>query len=776
MALSDLPICREGAMRVVDLGIATCVVVAWFAIAPLPAEAQPVSSWPHTITEPGASVVVYQPQAISWPDHNRLTARAAIAVTPTGQTQPILGTIEVSLATKTDAQSGIVELSDPSLVATHFPALDTAQAAALQAKIGAALPHLKTRPVPLDAVLLSLGRLPASEVAVNNDPPVIFYANRPASLVVFDGEPVMAPIGKTGLTFAVNTNWDVFAENGTWYLLNNGIWLSAPAATGPYTPVMALPAAFNALPDDASFGAVRKYVPPHAPPSPDQVPTIFVSTKPAEIIVIAGPPQFTPVSGTSLLRVTNTGNSLFFDPALGRFYVLFSGRWFAASGLDGPWSFATDKLPPDFALIPAGSKEAAVLPSVPGTVPAEEAVLKAQIPTTSTLARTGTILTVNYSGAPQFAPIPGTQILYAVNTDSQVLKIGNKYYACEDGAWFVAATPTGPWALADSLPPAIATIPPASPFYNVTYVQVYSATPTTVTYGYTAGYLMGFVSAGVLVYGTGYYYPPVILPGPVPIFYPYPYTYAANVWYNSATGAWARGGTVWGPYGAASAGRYYNPTTGGWAQGAAVYGPYGGAGAWSAYNPHTDTYAHGSAVWGGGSGTANASFYNPRYGVSGTTNQNVNPYGRWGSSTVTGPNKTVNTQSRSNAQGSAGSFSSSTGAAGAGYHSRVTGNSGGVAKGANGDVYAGRDGNVYQHTDSGWSKWNNGGWTPVQPPANRSNNFGANEAGRWRSSIDQGSYRQLEQDRLGRQVGDGRFGGGRFGGGGFGGGGGRFSR
>ncbi len=116
----------------------------------------------------------------------------------------------------------------------------------------------------------------------------------------------------------------------------------------------------------------------------------------------------------------------------------------------------------------------------------------------------------------------------------------------------------------------------------MTHVQVYSATPTTVTYGYTAGYLLGFVSTGVLVHGTGYYYPPVILPGPVPIFYPYPYTYAANVWYNPATAAWARGGTVWGPYGAASAGRYYNPATGGWAQGAAIYGPYGGAGAWSA--------------------------------------------------------------------------------------------------------------------------------------------------------------------------------------------------
>jgi hypothetical protein len=311
-------------------------------------------------------------------------------------------------------------------------------------------------------------------------------------------------------------------------------------------------------------------------------------------------------------------------------------------------------------------------------------------------------------GATQFAPIPGTSIEYAVNTADQVLKIGGKYYTCYQGAWFVSSAPTGPWVLADSVPPEIRTIPPSSPLYNVSYVQVYGATPTTVTYGYTAGYLMGFVTAGVLVYGTGYYYPPVVLPGPLPIYYPYPYSYAGSVWYNSATGAWARGGSVYGPYYGAAAGRYYNPTTGGWAQGAAVYGPYGGAGAWSAYNARTGTYSHGSAVWGGGSGTANASFYNPRYGVSGSTTQNVNPYGRWGSSNVSGPNKTVNTASASNARGSVGGFSSSTGAAGAGYHNRATGNSGGAVKGANGDVYAGRDGNVYRHTDDGWSKWNNG--------------------------------------------------------------------
>ena len=82
--------------------------------------------------------------------------------------------------------------------------------------------------------------------------------------------------------------------------------------------------------------------------------------------------------------------------------------------------------------------------------------------------------------------------------------------------------------------------------------------------------------SGSYRHGTGYYYPPVVIPGPVPIFYPYPYTYAGSVWYNPSTGAWARGGTIYGPYGGvAKGGTYYNPTTGAWtmAADAASYGP-----------------------------------------------------------------------------------------------------------------------------------------------------------------------------------------------------------
>ncbi len=770
--------------------LAVVLMLAVLLFGRIAAHAQDATTWPHTVTGPnGATVEVYQPQAISWPDEKTLTARMALAITPPGGKMPILGTIVLSFATTTDNATRLVSLADPKLTSSHFPSLDTAQAQQFDEKIAAVLRTLQLKQVPLDAVVLSLKELPQTlkQVAVNNDPPTIFHADRPASLVVFDGEPVLAPAGNSGLKFAVNTNWDVFVDpagSGTWYLLNNGSWLAASAATGPYKPVIKLPPAFARLPADANFADARKAMPPK-PVTAAKVPTIFVSTKPAEIIVTDGAIQFAAIPGTGLQYVKNTASDLFFDTAHGRFYYLVSGRWFSAPGLDGPWVFASNDLPPDFSLIPPGSTQGHVLASVPGTSQAQLAVLQAQIPQQATLKRDDAKLTVSYAGTPDFKPIPGTDLIYAVNTSFEVIGAGGKYYVCYQGAWFVGPSPTGPWTLADGVPPGIHSIPPSSPLYNVTYVNVYGSTPATVTYGYTAGYTMGYVAAGVVVYGTGYYYPPYIVPGVVPVYYPYPYSYAGSVWYNPATSTWARGGTVYGPYGGAvTAGTAYNPATGAWAHGAAVYGPYGGAGAWSAYNPTTGTYAHGSAAWGPYGGTANASFSNPRYGVSGSTTQNANAYSRWGSSTISGPHQTINTASGSNARGSASAFSSSTGAAAAGIHTN-TGNNAAIGRTASGNVYAGADGNAYKHTDSGWSKWNNGSWQPVQPPASqRSQQTLGGSAGTARTqtpasrqTLSSGSYQQLEQDRFARFQGGSE--GRQFSapeGRSFGGGGGRFRR
>ena len=65
--------------------------------------------------------------------------------------------------------------------------------------------------------------------------------------------------------------------------------------------------------------------------------------------------------------------------------------------------------------------------------------------------------------------------------------------------------------VATSVPAVIYSIPVSSPLHYVTYVQVYGSTPDVVYDGYTPGYLGTEVCPdNVVVYGTGYDYPPYI--------------------------------------------------------------------------------------------------------------------------------------------------------------------------------------------------------------------------------------------------------------------------
>src|SRR5690348_11077147 len=125
---------------------ATLLLFAAMLLLPAATMAQDTENWPHTVTGPnGATATVYQPQAISWPDQKTLTARLALAITPAGAKTAVLGTLEIAFATAIDNATHLVTLSDPKLITSHFPTLDTAKAGHLQERIGALLPtlHLK---------------------------------------------------------------------------------------------------------------------------------------------------------------------------------------------------------------------------------------------------------------------------------------------------------------------------------------------------------------------------------------------------------------------------------------------------------------------------------------------------------------------------------------------------------------------------------------------------------------------------------------------------------
>jgi hypothetical protein len=660
-------------------------ILVSFLPAGSPAAAQD-SGWPRTIIQSGGTVVFYQPQVDSWSNYNEITWRQAFQLTPTGG-RMVVGGASFRGTTSSDNDTHVVTIYGPQVTSTYFPGLGPAAAAQMDQLVRTFVPPLVDISVER---LVAYMRTPANlkTVSLNNTPPLILVAYSPTILLAVDGEPVFADIEGTGLKFVVNTVWPLFQDkaNSQYYLLVNDLWLTAGSLYGPWSRVTSLPGDFRQLPTSGKFASVRKTMPPPHVHDPI-VPAVTYATTPAEVILFDGQPQYAQIPGTQLVYATNTNSPVFVYSATQTYYYLTAGRWFSAPTLNGPWNFATLSLPPDFARIPLTSPASAVLGSVPGTPQAKDAVLIAQIPTTITVnpATAASQVKVIYTGAPQFVAVEGTTLLYATNTPDRVIQVGDVYYLCLQGIWFMSATPQGPWTTAPSVPAVIYTIPPSSPVYNVTYVTQTTTSDGNIQASYTAGYLgafvMGAALGAIVCSGTGYYYPAYIgYPAyGYPVWHPYPTAYGATPYYNTRTGAYGWSQTAYGAYGSATRAAQYNPYTGTYARGASASTAYGRESVGQAYNPYTGTYA--------------------------ATHQGSSPTAQWGQSYVSRGNQSAYAQHYSTSNGSVGSVQGSQGGRAAASSSAI-GNSY-AGKTSSGDMYAGHDGNVYQNTGSGWQKYDN---------------------------------------------------------------------
>ena len=652
-----------------------------------PAPAQPApqvdGGWPRSYTAAsGARITLFEPQIVSWTDQKWMVLYAAVAYTGKDEKMPALGTLRIEAGTKVAVPERLVNFAEFNITTANFPSLSREQLTTVVSDINASVPR-EERVIGLDRVLAEIDASeikPRNNSGVKADPPVVFFSTTPAVLVNFDGDPIWSPIKENDLRFAVNTNWDVFQHppSNMYYLRVNTSWLKAPAVEGPWTPAGPLPDSFAKLPDDDNWKDVRAALATHQPTAAAQ--TVFVSKKPAELILLRGEPAYAPVAGTTLLWVSNTDRDVFRAGRDGLVYFLVSGRWFSAPTFTGPWTFATPNLPDDFKRIPLEHPRSRVLASVPGTTQALEAVLLAQIPQTARVSRSAAKAPdVVYSGDPQFQPIEQIGVTRAVNTDKDVLRVGDLYYLCFDGVWFVGNGPNGPWTITDAVPQAIYKIPISSPAYSVTNVTVESSDAEAVYYAADEAYSGMMVAWGCAVWGTGWYYPPYVgWGGYYPVYFPRYPSYGYGAWYNPWTGAYTRAGVA--------------------------YGPYGGAGYAARYNPSTGTYSRAAAAWGPGGVRGAAQAWNPRTGTSAQTRQGANVYGSWGSTSVQRGDQWAQTSRVTN---------------------RATGNTTRVTQGSGGNVFAGRDGNVYRNQGGTWQKYENGGWNTLDRPTGTSGVVGA---------------------------------------------------
>jgi hypothetical protein len=623
----------------------------------------------------------YQPQIESWTNQKQMVAWSAVSFTPNGTTKPALGTIKMEADTQVAVDDRVVRL-DMKITEYNFPSLSTDQVKAMVTEVQAQPPY--QRILDLDRVLAYVADSPLqpkNAEGIKADPPKIFSSAAPAILLNIDGEPIWSPIKDVDLRYVLNTNWDLFEHTPTTtlYLRNESSWLQAPAVTGPWKPVDKLPDSFKKLPMDDNWKDVKAAV-PGKKYSDKTMPKVFFSQEPAELIVIVGPIAYKQVTGAGSLRwVSNTEADLFRMGTTGDFYFLVAGRWFKASSLDGPWTFATPTLPEEFKKIPLEHERSRVLASVPGTPQANEAILLASIPRTARVNRKETKAPdVTYQGGtPEWKTIDGAkgQLQQAVNTDKDIIKFGDLYYMCFQAVWFISKTPTGPWEVATSIPQEIYSIPTSSSLNHVTYVTIEEDNDDEwVTFAYVAAYTGMMIGWGCVVWGSGWYYPPYRWYGG---YYPYPHTYGMGAWYNPYTGAYGRGYAAYGPYGGVGMGAAYNPRTGTYARGAAAYGPYGSRSYGQAYNPRTGTYAQ--------------------------TRQGSNVYGNWGTSTVQRGDNWAQTAHAENYRRGTETSGIRTSEGGAAISREgALGGQTTVGRTQGGDVYAGRDGKVYQKGDSGW--------------------------------------------------------------------------
>src|SRR5262249_34484087 len=189
-------------------------------------------------------------------------------------------------------------------------------------------------------------------------------SDKPAEVILFDGQPAYAQIPDTQLQYATNTNSVVFVYTPTqqFYYLTAGRWFSTnDLQNGPWAYATAnLPADLAKIPQSSPASAILASV-PGTDEAKDavllaQVPTT-ITVKPTEAaasvkVKYAGDPKFESIKGTSMEYATNTSDKVIKDGDV--YYLCLQGVWFMSPNAQGQWTTATS-VPQESYTIPPSS-------------------------------------------------------------------------------------------------------------------------------------------------------------------------------------------------------------------------------------------------------------------------------------------------------------------------------------------------------------------------------------------------------------------------------------
>lgn len=722
-------------MRVISKGVLAGVVL--FTVSLIKGAESTANTWPLKLTGEKGVATVYQPQLEGYKD-NRITGRAAVSFLYKGETVPIFGAVWLVGRVLTDREAETVtvtsvEVTDvkaPSESPDGFQALKTFLSEQLTSKLFV-IPLAQ-----LTALVEEQGQGNKGVPALSTTPPEILFRDRPAVLIIMDGDPKTQPLSDGKILQVVNTAEILIQDPASsfYYLWTDSGWIGAAALTGPWSRPATVPPAVD------EFGKKIAANEPPADPKKtkskkgkDVVPEVVLRDKPTQLFVTKGQPQFEPLNGTDLLHVANSDQDILMEIKSQEIFIVASGRWYKSKKVTGPWTYVpSDALPKTFAQIGPDSPRAGVRPFVAGTPEAREAVLSASLPQTAAVKKGPVDIKVAYDGSPKWKEVEGmekTDVAYAENAAEAVFKVKNRFYLCKEAVWYESAQPDGPWNVAVSIPSELNHLPPSCPHYQCSYVTIYESTPDVVYVGYTPGYMGCYVYGASIVFGTGYYYPPYYGYGGA--YYPRPMTYGYHAYYNPYSG--------WGAVG------YRGPNGG-----IAISGPVGGWGPGQPGRPGNG--------WGGPGGPG-------RPGNPGRPGQPGKPGS--GVSTLPATGSNANIYNRSDRAGAkVQPTPQPSNRSGSNYGGTTSTGGGNSRPGAN-NMYADPSGNVYRQNKSGaWESPSGGGnWSKAQ-----GGSFNSGQADLQRQSqVRNSSY---SSNRGGYSSGGSRS-GGYSGGGGYRGGGGR---
>jgi hypothetical protein len=202
-------------------------------------------------------------------------------------------------------------------------------------------------------------------------------------------------------------------------------------------------------------------------PVKNDPPKIIFSPRTAVLVAIDGEPVWRSIAGTSLERVINTRSLILLDDKSGKYYIHLFNGFVVATNLAGPWTLAT-QVPKSANQVAQELAKQRVVDLMTGP-PDKKLSLKGAVP--NVIVTTSPTELIVTDGAPDWAPLQGTNLLYVKNTTGNVFKDLNDQntYVLVTGRWFRALDSAGPWQYVPglSLPSDFSKIPDDSAKENV---------------------------------------------------------------------------------------------------------------------------------------------------------------------------------------------------------------------------------------------------------------------------------------------------------------------